>query len=842
MRRYLGNSAGDCVDGTQITKEMLQRQLEEQKLMSALSMIFISTRNMGELIKSALRMAGEYLGVTRIVIGVPDFNKGVTRPGWSWSASPDLQPAPENDDIGTMILRSFPEYASGSAAPCVYCSDVENDERYSIMAKVNVHSFIWSPLYVSGKIWGILSIEDCTTPRVWSEGEIRLVSLVGEVITGAVERSVMEEKLVHLSSIVENSPQFICYLAPDGRLEYVNEGAAALSGYSSEEILAAGLSLCFDAETLANLTGLQADFEAAGDESRRKVVASLRDRNGDIHTLILYVFSVGGRSFGVIGLDVTEQARLQRQLVEARNQAEQSSSAKSEFLSRMSHEMRTPMNAIIGMSHIAATSPDLERKNYCLTRIDEASKHLLGIINDVLDMSKIEAGKLEMALTEFSLEKMIQRVTDVVIFRMEEKEIDFNVSFAPNLPLVIISDDQRLAQVVTNLFSNAIKFTPQNGAISLSVRLVEENSSGLCKVEFKVTDTGIGVSPENQKKLFQSFEQADGGISRKYGGTGLGLSISKRIVELLGGEIWIESEEGRGSSFIFYVMVLRGDESADPPAAPRFAKENLRVLVVDDSERSLKCFSSLAEGLGIVCDVAKSTEEACRVLDEEGERAFSLVFVDWHMPDGDGAERVRILKERHGRKNVVVMASGSEWGNIRTEAENAGAGAFLPKPFFPSNLVNCIEEYLGRTKVSDAQTEPEEALEGCFEGRRILLAEDVEINQEIVIALLEETRVDIEPVQNGLEAVEAFKKNPEKYDLILMDIHMPEMDGYQATRTIRSLGIPRAAEIPVVAMTANVFREDVERCLAAGMNDHIGKPIDINEIIKKLKHWLQRSE
>jgi len=386
--------------------------------------------------------------------------------------------------------------------------------------------------------------------------------------------------------------------------------------------------------------------------------------------------------------------------------------AKSSFLANMSHEIRTPMNAIIGMVAIGKNAQDSERKNYSFNKIEEASKHLLGVINEILDMSKIEANKLELSPEVFNFERMLHRVISIINFRADEKKQKFTVQIDSKIPKNLIGDDQRIAQIITNLLGNAVKFTPEGGSIALNAALLSEEN-GVCVLELKVTDNGIGMTPEQQARLFSPFNQADNNISRKYGGTGLGLAISKSIVEMMGGTIGVESKQGMGSVFTFTIKVKR--------------------------------------------------------------------------------------------------------------AENDG-------------VTDTISDTLSKNQIA-----PENNLQmysGIFKGKSILVAEDVDINREVIQMLLEDTLMKIDYAVNGEEAVMVFSASPDKYDLILMDIQMPGVDGYDATRTIRKLVFPTARTIPIIAMTANVFKEDIENCLQAGMNDHIGKPIEPELLFEKLRHYL----
>jgi signal transduction histidine kinase/ActR/RegA family two-component response regulator len=396
--------------------------------------------------------------------------------------------------------------------------------------------------------------------------------------------------------------------------------------------------------------------------------------------------------------------------------AEEASRAKSDFLSNMSHEIRTPMNAIIGMTTLGQRTDDPAAKDRYLEQIHDASDHLLGIINDILDMSKIEANKLVIARLPLDIRKVVDTVVNVTSFRASEVGQDIEANIDERLPALLVGDDQRLAQVIMNLLSNAIKFSPEGATITLDVCLLNEDDAS-CTVRVDVTDRGIGISEEQEPRLFRSFEQAEAGISRTYGGTGLGLAISKRIIEAMGGEIWFKSELGRGSTFSFAVRLPKAGAEAD--------------------------------------------------------------------------------------------AQGGATGAY-TGAE-AGGHAAVPVP------------------IDDAD----------FSAYRVLLVEDIEVNREIVEALLEPTGVTIDEAQNGLEALQVFEADPARYDLILMDVQMPEMDGYTATRRIRALDAPEGRTVPIIAMTANVFHEDIERALDAGMNAHIGKPLDLNEVLGVMSGYLK---
>ncbi|MCL2798023.1 MAG: response regulator [Firmicutes bacterium] len=535
-----------------------------------------------------------------------------------------------------------------------------------------------------------------------------------------------------------------------------------------------------------------------------------------------------GDEIGELALTIKDGwSRLEKALEEAK----EASAAKSNFLANMSHEIRTPMNAIIGMTSIGKSAQDLQRKDYSLEKIRSASQHLLGVINDILDVSKIEAGKFELSMSEFDFEMMLQRVITINHFRVEEKKQIFAAHIDPGIPRLLYGDEQRLAQVITNLLGNAIKFTPDGGFISIDSGLVSLED-GICTIQTEIKDSGIGISPEQQAKLFKAFNQADNDTTRKYGGTGLGLVISKSIVEVMDGRIWISSELGKGAAFTFTIKAkVAAGEVHDIPDW-----KNLKILAVAGDKSTLNNIKEITECFGASCETEQDGESAIRNIEQKGK--YDFYFIDSKLPDFDSLELARILKAKKtkGGTGTVFMMSAFDSGMAEEKTNKAGADKVLSKPIFPSAVIEAVNSRLGITgKIAENDTVQETV---TFEGKTILLAEDLEINREVAMALLEPTLVNIDCAENGEQAVKMFMASPDKYSLILMDIQMPVMDGYEAARTIRASGIAGADKVPIIAMTANVFREDVEKCMDAGMNGHIGKPINPHELMEKLKKYL----
>jgi len=642
----------------------------------------------------------------------------------------------------------------------------------------------------------------------------------------AREKKKFEELAHWYESILDTIPFFISVTDKDLKWTFINAALENSFNLKRKDVIGKhcsywGFDHCKtdDCSIMRAKRGLSKTYFSSENKSYQTDVQVLKDLNNEIVGYIKLV------------QDITKFEEMTKQQTEAESAAR----AKSAFLANMSHEMRTPMNAIIGMTAIGKSSPAIDRKDYCFKKIEDASTHLLGVINDILDMSKIEAGKFELSPEEFNFEKMVQRVVNVVNFRVDEKQQKLTVNIDHAIPQTLIADSQRLAQVIINLLGNAVKFTPEHGSISLDTRFLGEEN-GLCGIEVSVRDTGIGISAEQQKNLFSSFQQAETDTSRRFGGTGLGLAISKNIVEMMGGKIKLNSEPGNGSVFTFNIKAKKGGQAKRRLLSDGVNRDNLRILAVDDDPDILMYFKKIAQQLGVSCDTAASGEEALK-LTENGN--YNIYFIDWKMPGMDGIALTKELKAQpSGSGNsVAIMISAVEWSVIEDEARKAGVDRFLSKPLFPSTIADVIHNCLG---IDYSVEEEKSKVDGLFAGRRILLAEDVEINREIVMALFEPTKLEIDCAENGVQAVRKFSETPDKYDLIFMDVQMPEMDGYEATRRIRAIDLPKAKNIPIIAMTANVFREDIEKCLDAGMNDHVGKPLNFDEVLEKLRTHFEK--
>jgi len=642
-----------------------------------------------------------------------------------------------------------------------------------------------------------------------------------------------EEKFRAMAASAQDA---IIMMDNEGNISYWNEAAERMFGYKKDEIIGKHLHRTLAPERfyesyLKGFKKFQITGEGAAVGKTLELAAVRKDGTEFPIELSLSAVKLKGKwnATGIIR-DITERKKVEEELEKAKKAAEEANQAKSQFLASMSHEIRTPMNAIIGISELlSGTSLYDEQKEY-VEMIKISAGNLLNIIDDVLDLSKIESGKLELEETEFNLRDVVEETAVSFVTQATKKGIELLCHIDPEIPAYIIGDPMRLRQILVNLIGNAIKFT-EKGQVVVDVK-TEERKGNRAILRFCVSDTGIGIPREKQAKIFESFTQADGSTTRKYGGTGLGLTISKQLVEKMGGRIWVESEIGKGSNFYFTIscsVVEKMEKRVVPPGI-----RNLRVLIVDDNATNRLILREMVSGWDFSPTEAEDGLSALKQLENN---FYQLILLDKSMPGMDGFEVARRIKQmpKYADVPIIVLSSAEEKGD-RKRAKELGISDVLIKPVRRSKLYNSIVAALAKKEKTKV---PETKVESVFKGRplKVLLAEDNPINQKLAVRILEKQGWKVTVANNGREAVEWVRKNG--FDFVLMDIQMPEMDGLEATKEIREREKTTGKHIPIVALTAHAFREDEEKCLSAGMDGYVTKPIKIQELFKTIEDILK---
>ena len=540
-------------------------------------------------------------------------------------------------------------------------------------------------------------------------------------------------------------------------------------------------------------------------------------------------------------MDVSQEKKAEieshKALKDAYRAAENASRAKTEFLSNMSHDIRTPMNAIVGLTAIAgANIESQDRVVECLGKITKSSRHLLGLINEVLDMARIESGRISLAEEDFSLPELVDNLLTLTKPAIDEHHHQLEVRIEHIEHEAVCGDSLRIQQVFVNLMSNAVKYTPDGGNITLTIK---ENPNGFSKLgcyEFSIKDNGIGMTPEFQKIMFEPFSRADDHRTTKVQGTGLGMAIARNIVNLMNGDIQVESAPNKGTKITVTVYLKLQENEKEQE------KEllDLPVLVVDDDKTCCESTVATLQEIGIEGEwvlTGKEAVERCAARHKTG-RDYFAVILDWKMPEIDGIATARKIRERVGEDVTIIILTSFDFSEIEEEARAAGVNAFMAKPLFRSRLTATLRQFTSGKKEENARNYLEDFAKENYAGKRILLVEDNELNREIATEIIGMTGVTIDSAENGKIAVEKVMEAPEKwYDLIFMDIQMPIMNGYEATAAIRALAGSRG-KVPIIAMTANAFAEDVQLAKNTGMNEHIAKPLDLNKLNDVLKQWL----
>ncbi len=681
------------------------------------------------------------------------------------------------------------------------------------------------------------------TKRVASTGSVFLCLLIIFMVVINNITEVRRTKEIHyrnelfdlLSNTIDNI--FFIYSLDNKKYEYVSTNTNDILGVETKEFYDRTLYLTefFDNESKELFSNLFTDAITTPKECDLKYSRNCKNMNLKLKVFPVLSKNKVNRYIAVLS-DQTKMIEQRNILNDALLSAQQANDAKRNFLSHMSHEIRTPMNTIVGMTAIALRH--IDDKSYIensLNKITLSSNHLLSLINDILDMSKIEDNKLLISNELFDLKKVIDSVNSIVYPQTISKKQHFDITIINVTEEKLIGDSLRINQILLNLLSNAVKFTPEDGTIKLEISKTKTKGRYVF-LKFVVSDTGIGMNTEFMEKIFNPFEQESGSITQKYGGTGLGMSITKNLIDLMNGTIFVESKPNVGTQFIIELPfgIAETEIISCPPEL-----SNLNVLIVDDDQNTCEHAIALMDQFGINASSALNGKAAVEKVFEahENNKDYDVCFIDWCMPEMNGIETTRVIREQLGPETLIIIISAYDISEIENEAREAGVNAFITKPIFASSIFNALNTVVAPKFIGDKNVSGDL----IYSGKKILLAEDNEINQEICIMLLKDIGISIDCAENGNDAVNMFlNSKPNEYSMILMDIQMPVMNGYDATRTIRSSEHENAKDIPILAMTANAFSEDIVNAKASGMNGHIAKPIDVDLLYKTISEYMPK--
>lgn len=534
---------------------------------------------------------------------------------------------------------------------------------------------------------------------------------------------------------------------------------------------------------------------------------------------------------------IEEEHERNRLLAIALKEAEQANIAKTAFLSNMSHEIRTPMNAIIGLDNIALKNPNLDADTRdCLTKIGASARHLLSLINDILDLSRIESGRMTIKNEEFSFGEMLEQINTMIGSQCDDMGLNYDCRISGQPEDFYTGDDMKLKQVIINILGNAVKFTPAPGSVTFSVD-VEEKTDKKAVLKFTMQDTGIGMDKEFLPRIFEAFSMENDGMGTKYGSSGLGMAITKNIVDMMKGTITVDSVKGEGTTFTLHVPLGRVEKKHDDTAALPPGK--IHALIVDDDITACEHAEMILNRIGVVSDYCMSGEEALKKFENQLARqdAYNLILMDWKMPEMDGIETTRRFRERFKGEDLTIILTTYNWDEIIEEALAAGVDGFMSKPFFRKSILEQIQTIMSATGYKAGKKT------ASLEGKRVLLAEDMTINAEIMGQLLRMKDVKMDHAENGELVVDMFKDSKDGYyDAILMDIRMPILNGLEATKAIRALDREDAKKIPIIAMTANAFDEDVRMSIDAGMDAHLTKPVEPDALFHILEKYIKEED